>query len=124
MQMLYRALDLIGFKTSQGPLEVRPNYQLLMEDALRRVRLAELQIREATTLEDLDIGRSSLLAAWAEVQQMVRSAKRERGITLRPVSETEEMHRKLRDFMNHRSESAVRRRTGTGTDLTERMRRG
>lgn len=113
MQMILRALDLLGLGGNKGSLELSPNYRLLMEDALRRVRLAELQIREATTVEDLDIGRSGLIAAWAEVQQLVRTAKRERGIPLRPVAETEELHRRMRDFMHNRSEGASRRRTGT-----------
>ncbi len=111
MQVFSRALSLIGFKASQGPVEIRPNYQALMEDALRRVRVAELQIKEATAVEDLDIGRSALLAAWAEVQQLIRTAKRDRGISLRPVAETEEMHRKLRDYMYHPADSAPRRKT-------------
>lgn len=111
MDILYRALDAMGLRSQPGPTELRPNYPLLMKDALHRVRLAELQIREATTLEDLDIGRSSLLAAWAEVQQLVRTAKRERGIAVRPVAETEELHRNLRDRMNHRPENGVKRRS-------------
>lgn len=115
MHVFSRALELIGFRAPLGSVELHASYQLLMEDALRRVRLAELQIREATTVEDLDIGRSSLLAAWAEVQQLVRTAKRDRGIALRPVSETEEMHRKLRDYMNHRTETPHRKKaSGSG----------
>lgn len=110
MDVLARALGFIGFRPVYRPAQIRPNYELLMEDALRRVRVSELQIKEATTIEDLDIGRSSLLAAWAEVQQLVRTVKRERGISVRPVSETEEMHRKLRDYMNQRTNTPPRRR--------------
>lgn len=99
VEMFSRARDLFRIRSQQEPSEVRPNYQALMEDALRRVRIAELQIREATTVEDLDIGRSQMMAAWAEVQQLIRTAKREQGIAVRPVSETEELYRNLREHM-------------------------
>jgi hypothetical protein len=105
MEIIARTLDLFRPRTNRAPATVEEgDYRALMEDALRRIRLSELQIKEATTVEDLDIGRSTLLQAWAEVQQLVRTAKRDRGISVRPVAETEEMHRKLRDFMNHRLE--------------------
>jgi len=105
MEIINRTLDLFRPRTIRAPetTEAR-DYKSMMEDALRRIRLSELQIKEASTVEDLDIGRSTLLQAWAEVQQLVRTAKRDRGISVRPVAETEEMHRKLRDFMNRRFE--------------------
>lgn len=112
MQLLSRALDLIGWKGAPESVELHPNYNALMQSALHRVRLAELQIKEATTIEDLDVGRSGLHAAWAEVQQLIRTAKRDRGIPVRSVAETEEMHRRMRDFMNHRTEGAMRKRSG------------
>jgi hypothetical protein len=117
MQILRRTLGVLGFRvTSQEePKEHTSDYAILMRDALKRVRLAELQIQEATTLEELDVGRSEMLAGWAEVQQLVRQAKRERGIAVRPISETEELHRQLRDVLAHRDASGVlRRKTGTG----------
>jgi len=103
MEILGRTLDLFRPRTKRAPETAEAgDYRAMMDDALRRIRLSELQIKEAATVEDLDIGRSTLLQAWAEVQQLVRTAKRDRGISVRPVAETEEMHRKLRDYMNHR----------------------
>lgn len=104
MPLLNRALQLIGFRPTETKVNLDPNYRRLMDDALARVRLCELQIQEATTLEELDVGRCSLQAAMAEVAHLVRSAKRKWGISLRPIAETEEMHRKLRDFMAKRSD--------------------
>lgn len=82
-----------------------PSYHSMMRDALQRVAMAELQIKEAKTIEELDVGRSAMAAAWAEVQQLVRTAKRDRGIAVRPVAETEELHRQMRDHMNHRGDA-------------------
>lgn len=114
MQVLRIALGALGFKTETGP--ARPNYRELMENALKRVRMAELQIQEATSLEELDLGRAAMQSGWAEVQQLVRTAKRERGIAVLPISETEEKHHRMRDFMNHRDPSPTgddHLRTGT-----------
>jgi len=117
VKVLRRALGAFGLKPAEEEQRRdRPDYQSLMQSALSRIRMAELQIQEATSLEDLDIGRSSMMAGWAEVQQLVRAAKRERGISVRPISETEEMHRNLRDRLYHRPEverTPSRRRTGT-----------
>lgn len=113
MQLLNRALGLLGMQAAQSSPALVPDYRTLMNDALRRVRLAELQIKEATTIEDLDIGRSGLNAAWAEVQLLVRLAKRDQGIEMRSVAESEEIHRRLLDYMNHRARGEARRRTGT-----------
>lgn len=116
MQLFRRALGALGIRkeAQAGPKE-RPDYQQMMRDALGRIRMAELQMQEATSLEELDLGRSAMLAGWAEIQQLVRTAKRERGITVRPISETEELHRNMRDFLNHRQDpnAAARKRTGT-----------
>jgi len=108
-----RVLDVLHPRGQRGPVELYPDHHALMLEALSRVRVAELLIREATNPEELDVGRSSLQAGWAEVQQVVRTAKRDRGLPLRPVSETEELHRKLKDFMNHRGEG-LRRRVAAG----------
>lgn len=116
VQVLRRALGALGFKAAEVQSGHNPEYHDMMREALRRIRMAELQIQEATSLEELDLGRSSLMAGWAEVQQLVRTAKRDRGISLRPISETEELHRNMRDFLNHRVEGErnnPRRRTGT-----------
>jgi hypothetical protein len=116
MQVFRRALGVLGFaKETQEVPQDRPDYQEMMRDALTRIRMAELQIKEATSLEELDLGRSALLSGWAEVQQLVHTAKRDRGIPVRPISDTEELHRNMRDFLNHRQDpnAAARKRTGT-----------
>lgn len=94
-----RALGAIRLR---GDAEAHPPYEEMMDDALRRVRLAELQIREARSVEELDIGRSTLQAAWAEVQSIIRTAKRDRGLTVRTIEETESMFQKMRDHFHHR----------------------
>lgn len=65
-------------------------YESQLDEALERLRLAERLMREAGTLEDLDIGRTQFQSAQAEVSQLIRLAKKERGIALRPISEVEE----------------------------------
>lgn len=65
-------------------------YESQMDEALERLRLAERLMKEAGTLEDLDIGRTIFQSAQAEVSQLIRLAKKERGIALRPISEVEE----------------------------------
>lgn len=70
-------------------------YEAQLDEALERLRLAERLIQEASTLEDLDIGRTIFQSAKAEVSQLVRLAKQERGIALRPISEVEERYNKL-----------------------------
>jgi hypothetical protein len=109
MQWVRRALSVLRFHAV--PEARGPSAQERMRELLHRIRTAERQIQEATSLEELDIGRATLIAAHAEMQQLIRIAKRERGIALRPIAETEELHRNLRDFLNQRSE-AYRRRFG------------
>jgi len=60
-----------------------------MKAALNRVETARQMMREARTLEELDLARSALQQAQAEVQHVIRTAKRERGVALRPIAETE-----------------------------------
>lgn len=79
--------------------EDRPDYQQMMREALDRAATAERMIQEADCIEQLDIARSALLQAQAEIQQVIRLAKREHGVALRPIAETEEMHRRLRNHM-------------------------
>ena len=117
VQVLRRALGALGFASQPEEPPRNDRYQELMRQALTRIRMAELQIQEATSLEELDIGRSAMQAGWAEVQQLVRTAKRDRGLPVRPIAETEELHRNMRDYLNHRIEgdrNPARRRTGTG----------
>jgi hypothetical protein len=66
-----------------------------MQAALERLHLSSLQISEARTLEELDLGRAAQLSALAELQQVIRVAKRDRGIPLRSVAECEELHQNL-----------------------------
>lgn len=116
MQMIRRALTLLRFVKAPPAENHSPNYQQLMRATLQRMRLAEIQLQEATSLEELDIARSAMQSCMAEVQQLIRSAKRDRGITVRPIAETEEMHRTMRDVMHNRAEGerpTPRRRTGT-----------
>jgi hypothetical protein len=117
MHLFDRALRALGIgpKSSEQETLTR-KYQQIMSDILRRMRLAELQLQEATSLEELDIARSALLAGMAEVQQLIRTAKRDRGIAVRPIAETEELHRNLRVFMNKTTAGELaptQRKTGT-----------
>ncbi len=113
MQVFRRALGLIGIRPGGNPGD-RPDYARLMREALNRVHTAELLIQEAATLEQLDVARSAYLSAQAEVQQVIRAAKRECGIAVRPIAETEEIHRNMRTFMHGGPpERSTRRRTGT-----------
>ena len=115
MHLLQRAMGVLGFRLPEREGQRCPDYPQLMKTALQRIRMAELQIQEACSLEDLDVGRSELLAAQAEVQQLVRGAKRERGIAVKPIAQNEEEYHKLIDFMNNRAtpDRAPRRKTGT-----------
>jgi hypothetical protein len=116
MRVWRRALDLLGFQEIHHEGQQLHTYQQMMKAALNRIHMAELQLKEATSLEELDIARSMLLSGHAEVQQLVRTAKRDRGIALRPIAETEEIHRTLKETMFPRSSterSSGRRKTGT-----------
>lgn len=104
MRLVNRLLSSVGLGQRPQRQEEMPNYALLMRDSLTRIRLAEIKIREAASLEELDIGRCSLLAAHAELVQLIRTAKRDRGYSVRPVSECEEMHRRMVDLMSSREE--------------------
>jgi hypothetical protein len=81
-------------------------YEAQMDEALERLRLAERLMREAGTLEDLDIGRTIFQSAQAEVSQLIRLAKKERGIALRPVAEVEERFDQLMHQMGMLSKDA------------------
>lgn len=117
METIGRSFEQWVVRLARGK-ERRPSDQELMQDVLRRIRTAEVQIQEATSLEELDIARTTLQSAQAELQQLVRKVKRDRGITLRPIAETEELHRNLRDYLNHRSDTLrLPKRKRTGTDL-------
>lgn len=115
MRLLRNAMSLLGLGGRQEN-EGRTEHQRLMQSALNRIHMAELQLREATSLEELDIARSAILSGHAEVQQLIRTVKRDRGITVRSIAETEELFRNMREFINHRTEpgrTSVRRKTGT-----------
>lgn len=90
MGIWQRLMQLFGAREERNPLlEV---YEAQMDEALERLRLSERLIQEASTLEDLDIGRTIFRSAQAEVSQLIRLAKKERGIPLRPISEIEERY--------------------------------
>lgn len=92
--MLQRALALLRFKAPETPPRA-PDHYALMKAALSRVETARQMMREARTLEELDLARSALQQAQAEVQHVIRTAKRERGVALRPIAETEKVYRTL-----------------------------
>lgn len=99
MQVLYRALNFLGIRAGKGDSGL-PDYQESMRQALDRMAAAQRMIQEAVTLEQLDLARSDIAAAQAQLQQVIRQAKRDRGIALRPISETEEIHRRIRESIN------------------------
>jgi hypothetical protein len=115
VQVLRRAIGMLGFGYAPDNAK-QLDYQALMREALRRIHLGELQLREATSLEELDIGRSVVLSARAEIQQLIRTAKRERGIAVRPIAETEQTYQNMLKQMGYRVDGPrpARRRTGTG----------
>lgn len=98
MQVLHKALGLLGIRSGKGNQE--PDYQGMMRQALDRISGARRMLQEAGTLEQLDLARSDLQVAQAQIQHLLRQAKRERGITLRTVAETEEIYRQMRAYMN------------------------
>nr|PZN73737.1 MAG: hypothetical protein DIU55_02280 [Bacillota bacterium] len=100
--MLQRALRLLRFRTPEPAVPV-PDHQALMKAALARVETARQMMREARTLEELDLARSALQQAQAEVQHVIRTAKREQGVALRPIAETEEVYRTLWERLKGRS---------------------
>lgn len=77
----------------------QPDYQRMMRAALDQMNTAERMVREADTLEQLEIARAALQQAQAEVQRVIRMAKRDRGIALRPIAETEALHKQLREYL-------------------------
>lgn len=94
--VLQKALRILGFRAPKREYR-EPDHHALMKSALLRVENARLMFREARTLEELDLARSALQQAQAEVQHVIRLAKRERGITLQSVAETEQAYRRLWD---------------------------
>lgn len=112
MTAILTALQAIRHWQAAPARRLSPHYER-MQAALARLRNAELQIAQATTIEDLDIGRTALAQATAEVQHVIRMAKRERGIPLRSTEETEAIHRALLDRVaGRRNRVAKARRSG------------
>ncbi len=99
--VLQRALGLLRFRAPE-PAVREPDHHALMKAALARVETAHQMLREARTLEELDVARSALQQAQAEVQHVIRTAKRERGVALRPIAETEQVYRALRERLKGR----------------------
>lgn len=65
----------------------------LMRGAVHRLRMAELQLAEATTLEEIDGGTEAFQRAVAELETVVRLAKLQQGLQVRPAGEAEAMYR-------------------------------
>lgn len=82
-----------------GKHEGQPDYQAMMRAALEQMKTAERMVKEADTLEQLEIARAALQQAQAEVQRVIRMAKRDQGIALRPIAENEALHKQLREYM-------------------------
>lgn len=93
MGVWQRLKQWMGPKQKRNPLLAI--YEAQLDEALERLRLAERLMQEASTLEDLDIGRTSFQSAQAEVSQLIRLAKKECGIALRPISEVEAKYDQL-----------------------------
>ncbi len=66
-----------------------------VERLTAQMALAQQMIREASTPEELDLGRSELQRAQAELQFLVRSVKLRMGRPLLPVEVTAEIHQRL-----------------------------
>lgn len=98
----------VGLAEGDAPLD---EYQTMMRAALNRLRLAEVQLREAHSLEQLDLGRTAMQQALAEVQHLVRQAKADRGIPLRSIADTEAMYQRL---LAHLKEKKPVRPNGSG----------
>lgn len=101
--------------TVQDYMDRMTYYRARMQNALERMRLAEMQIAQAKELEELDMGRTALQQAFAEVQHLIRAAKRERGIPVRAVGDSEEIYRSVVDTIaGRRGQGAAHRRTDGG----------
>lgn len=66
-----------------------------LERLTEQMELARRMLREAETVEELDLARSELQRAQAELQFLIRSAKAARGRPLLPVAVTEEIYQRL-----------------------------
>lgn len=99
--LLPRMVGWITMRIGAQPAK-EPDYYVRMRAALDHIRMAELQLAQATSLEEFDLGRSALQQAHAEVQHIVRQAKRDLGLPLRPIQECEEMHRQMVESMYRR----------------------
>lgn len=108
MQIVRQLLAAVGMGQPL-PVDDTPDYTQMMNSALERMRLAEIQICEAGSLEELDCGRANLQSAQAEMVQLIRTAKKQRGMSLRPISECEEMHRRLVEHMTGQGTTSKRR---------------
>lgn len=94
-------LERLGVRRSRVD---REDHQTQVQEAIGRLRLAELELQQATSLEALDLARARIVAAQYELQQLIRAAKRERGITLRPIAEVEANYLRMLQLLFRRSE--------------------
>lgn len=103
---------LLGFKgRTPPPGELEQGWQT----ALQRYRWATAQVREASSPEELEVAHKAWQAAQADLQWLIRLAKRDQGIPLRSVSET---HRAYQGLL-HR----LRRAEGAATPARRRPAR-
>lgn len=93
MVSVWRSIGrLLGFKAAiAGPSESEERWQV----ALERYRWADAQVREASSPEELELAHQAWLTAQADLQWLVRLAKRDHGLALRPVSETHRIYQAL-----------------------------
>lgn len=102
---VFRAIGrLFGFK---DPEPVPSEAERRWRAALERYRWAEVQLREAATPEELELAHQAWLAAQADLQWLVRLAKRDQGQALRPVSETHRVYQALLHQLRSDDEPAL-----------------
>ena len=102
---VFRAIArLFGFKDPEPvPTEAERRWRA----ALERYRWAEAQVREAATPEELELAHQAWLAAQADLQWLIRLAKRDQGQSLRPVSETHRVYQALLHQLRSDEEAAL-----------------
>lgn len=103
MSVLRSIGRLLGFK---DPDPVPSEAERRWTTALERYRWAEAQVREAATPEELELAHQAWLAAQADLQWLIRLAKRDRGDDLRPVSETHRVYQALLHQLRSEAEAA------------------
>ncbi|MFZ5825405.1 MAG: hypothetical protein ACOY94_13980 [Bacillota bacterium] len=118
---VFRAIGrLFGFK---DPEPVPTEAERRWRGALERYRWAEAQVREAATPEELELAHQAWLAAQADLQWLIRLAKRDQGQTLRPVSETHRVYQALLHQLRSDGAASDGGRSSKGRRGRSRVRR-